>query len=123
MQNIIESLKNKNVEEFLRSVSSLLPPSDDISISLIKLGPHEYVLDRKGVSLVSTSLDEYLPYLSSNEKRIDYTQIPKAVKDRILQDYKNILKQLYDILSAFSRREKDYAQIVQQLGELLNENK
>ncbi|WP_236749097.1 hypothetical protein [Acidianus manzaensis] len=123
MQNVIDSLKNKNAEEFLKAISSLMPPSDDISISLVKLGPHEYVLDRKGVSLVSTSLDEYLPYLSSNEKRIDYSQIPKAVKDRILADYKSILKQLYDILLSFSRRDKNYLTIVNQLGELLNENK
>lgn len=123
MENILKSLKNGNAEEFLQAVASLLPPSDDISISLLKLGPHEYVLDRNGVSIVSTSLEEYLPYLSSNEKRIDYTQIPKSVKDRIMSNTKDILKQLYDILLNYSKRDKRYLDITTRLGEFLNANK
>lgn len=123
MESIINALKTNNVKEFLQIISSLLPSSDDVSITLVKIGTQEYVLDRNGVSVITTSLDEFLPFLSAKEKRLEYMQIPNSVKEKILSNYKDILKQLYDILLNYSKRDKRYSEIASKLGEFLNENK
>lgn len=117
-------LKEKNKDNaifFMKEVSSLIPPSDDFSIFIIKRGPHEYHLDRKGLFIQSVSEDEYLPFLSGTEKRIDFSSFPEdAVKK---MDHIEVLKQLRDILLDFSRRGGEkYTKTAEEVNALIFEN-
>ncbi|EZQ02100.1 MULTISPECIES: hypothetical protein [Acidianus] len=119
MEEIKRALKNGSIENLLNAVSSLLPPSDDVAIEIAKRGVHQYILDRRGFAMVSTNEDEYLPYLSSHEKRLTFSQLPKDVIREI--DPKKILSQLYDILNTYGARNKIYREIAEKVGSILED--
>ncbi|MUN29294.1 hypothetical protein [Sulfuracidifex metallicus] len=117
-------MKEKNKDNaiiFLKEVSKLIPPSDDFSIFLVKRGPHEYHLDRKGLFIQSVSEDEYLPFLSGSEKRVDFSSLPEDAVKKI--DYVDVLKQLRDILLDFSRRGGEkYTKMAEEVNILIFQN-
>jgi len=117
-------MKEKNKDNaiiFLKEVSKLIPPSDDFSIFLVKRGPHEYHLDRKGLFIQSVSEDEYLPFLSGSEKRVDFSSLPEDTVKKI--DYVDVLKQLRDILLDFSRRGGEkYTKMAEEVNILIFQN-
>ena len=116
-EELLSYIKEGKKEEFLKKVSSIMPPSDDVSISLGKMGLYEYVVDRNGFCLIQTAEDEYLPYLSSNEKRISFSQIPKALIEKL--DYLKVLEQLKAIFEQFGGRDKKYLSLAKEVGELI----
>jgi hypothetical protein len=116
-EELFSYIKGGRKEDFLKKVLSILPPSDDVSISLGKMGLYEYVIDRNGFGLIQTAEDEYLPYLSSNEKRIEFRQIPKTLIEKM--DYVNVLEQLKSILEQFGGRDKKYSSLAKEVGELI----
>ncbi|BDC18961.1 hypothetical protein [Acidianus sp. HS-5] len=116
-EELLSYIKEGRKEDFLKRISSIMPPSDDVSISLGKLGLYEYIVDRKGFCLIQTAEDEYLPYLSSNEKRIEFHQIPKSLVDKM--DYTKVLEQLKAILEQFGRRDKKYLSLSKEIGDLI----
>ncbi len=94
LENVINTLKRKKdkevVIEFLKTVRKYLPPSDDFSITLWKSGIYEYILDRNGVAIMRIAEDEYLPYMSAYEKRMDYSQLPDNLVNNL--DWKGVFK-------------------------------
>lgn len=108
--------------DFLKTVARLLPPSDDYGISLTKKGVHEYVLDRRGVVIISLSLEEYLPIFSADSKRIEYNEIPEDVIKVIKTNWKQILGQLRDYLLEYSKIDKKYLEVADQVNSVIFEN-
>ncbi|MCG3108533.1 hypothetical protein L3N51_00815 [Metallosphaera sp. J1] len=98
----------ENLTKVLIEITKLLPPSDDVAITVGKKGTHEYVIDRKGLAIITTSQDEYLPFLSSSEKRISMEQLPDDVAKKVISDISSLLVQLRDILKAQARRNPSY---------------
>ncbi len=121
IRKLTKEKNSENVLNFLHEVMKLLPPSDDFSIFLVKRGPHEYHLDRKGLFIQSISEDEYLPFLSGTEKRVDFSTLPEDALKKI--DQIEILKQLRDILLDFSRRGGEkYAKVAEQINAVIFQN-
>lgn len=122
----LKNMKNKGTKEtiinFLKEVMKLLPPSDDYGISLAKKGTHEYMLDRRGIVVISLSEDEFLPYFSANHKRIDLDKIPDDVLKEIKLNWKNILDQLRDYALEYSRLDKKYLKVADEINSVLFEN-
>jgi len=112
----------ESVLEFLQEVMKLLPPSDDYGVTLARKGLHEYVLDRRGVIIVSLSEDEYLPFFSAEQKRIDLDKIPDEVIKDIKSKWKEILDQLRDYALEYSKFDKKYLKIADEVNGVLFEN-
>ncbi|AKV75018.1 hypothetical protein MsedC_2134 [Metallosphaera sedula] len=105
----------ENLIKVLIEISKLLPPSDDVAITLGKKGTHEYVIDRRGLAIITTSQDEYLPFLSSSEKRISMEQLPDDVAKKVMSDISSLLIQLRDILKAQARRNPSYGSLASEV--------
>jgi len=112
----------ESVLQFLSQAMKLIPPSDDYGVTLVKKGVHEYVLDRKGVVIVSLSQDEYLPFFSAEQKRIDTDKIPDDVIKEIKLKWKEILDQLRDYALDYSKFDKKYLKIADDINGVLFEN-
>ncbi|BFI76223.1 hypothetical protein [Sulfurisphaera ohwakuensis] len=112
----------ESVLQFLREIMKLIPPSDDFGISLSKKGVHEYVLDRNGVVVISLSEDEFLPFFSANHKRIELDKIPDDVLRDIKVNWKNILDQLRDYALEYSKLDKKYLKVADEINGVLFEN-
>jgi len=112
----------ESVLQFLNEAMKLIPPSDDYGVTLVKKGVHEYVLDRKGVVIVSLSQDEYLPFFSAEQKRIDTDKIPDDVIKEIKLKWKEILDQLRDYALDYSKFDKKYLKIADDINGVLFEN-
>ncbi|BBD73764.1 hypothetical protein HS1genome_2153 [Sulfodiicoccus acidiphilus] len=95
----------ESVIAMLQTMSSLMPPSEDFAISLGKRGQHEYLLDRGGPLLVTMTQEEYLPFLTGNQRRIRYDQIPEDVIRSVMSRPREVLDQLRDIYVEQSKRE------------------
>ncbi|QKQ99680.1 hypothetical protein GWK48_04090 [Metallosphaera tengchongensis] len=108
INNLRNSRSKPDVIEMLKEVVKLLPPSDDIAISIGKKGTHEYVIDRNGLSVITTSQDEYLPFLSASEKRLSFDQLPDDVAKKVAQNFQDVLVQLREVLKTYSRRNPKY---------------
>lgn len=108
----------ENTIEFLRAISKLLPPSDDLSISLGKKGTHEYLIDRRGAAVVTTSQDEYLPFFSASEKRINYESIPPDILSKVAKESRNLIAQLSKILKEFSKTSPRYLALASEVEAL-----
>ena len=123
---IIKKMKNKgdrdSVIEFLQAVMKLIPPSDDFGISIAKKGPHEYVLDRRGLAIISLSEDEYLPIFSASEKRIDINALPDDVIKSVKNNWKSILDQLRDYALEYSKIDKKYLKVVDEITDAIFKN-
>ncbi|AWR99652.1 hypothetical protein [Metallosphaera hakonensis] len=119
LRKVVAELKldngKQNLIRVLNEIVKLLPPSDDIAITIGKKGTHEYVVDRKGLAIITTSQDEYLPFLSSSEKRISMDQIPEDVARKAANDINGILAQLMDVLKTHSRRSPKYEAIASEV--------
>ncbi|BDB98974.1 hypothetical protein [Saccharolobus caldissimus] len=124
LQHALSSLKrNKNKENvisFLKLIRKYFPPSDDFSITLWKSGIYEYVLDRRGIAMLRVAEDEYLPYMSAYEKRLDFFQIPENLINNF--DWKSVLKQLRDIVLEYSKRDKNFVKIAEILNDVILKN-
>jgi hypothetical protein len=124
LQHALSSLKrNKNKENvisFLKLIRKYFPPSDDFSITLWKSGIYEYVLDRRGIAILRVTEDEYLPYMSAYEKRLDFFQIPENLINNF--DWKSVLKQLRDIVLEYSKRDKNFVKIAEILNDVILKN-
>lgn len=122
----IKKMKTKgdkeSVLQFLNQAMKLIPPSDDYGVTLVKKGVHEYVLDRKGVVIVSLSQDEYLPFFSAEQKRIDTDKVPDDVIKEIKLKWKEILDQLRDYALDYSKFDKKYLKIADDINGVLFEN-
>ncbi len=105
----------ENLIKVLIEISKLLPPSDDVAITVGKKGTHEYVIDRRGLAIITTSQDEYLPFLSSSEKRISMEQLPDDVAKKFMSDISSLLIQLRDILKAQARRNPSYGSLASEV--------
>ena len=112
----------ESVLKFLQEVMKLLPPSDDYGVTLARRGVHEYVLDRRGVIIISLSQDEYLPFFSAEHKRIDLDKIPDEVIKEIKTKWKEILDQLRDYALEYSKFDKKYLKIADEVNGVLFEN-
>lgn len=123
---LLRKMRNKGDKEsilqFLMEIMKLIPPSDDFGISLSKKGVHEYVLDRHGVIVISLSEDEFLPFFSANHKRIDLDKIPDDVLRDIKVNWKSILDQLRDYALEYSKLDKKYLRVVDEINGVLFEN-
>ncbi|ACP34251.1 conserved hypothetical protein [Sulfolobus islandicus Y.G.57.14] len=124
LENVINTLKRKKdkevVIEFLKTVRKYLPPSDDFSITLWKSGIYEYILDRNGVAIMRIAEDEYLPYMSAYEKRMDYSQLPDNLVNNL--DWKGVLRQLRDIALEYAKRDKNFDKIADMVNHVILEN-
>lgn len=122
----LKKMKTKGDREsvlmFLKEVMKLLPPSDDYGVNLVRKGLHEYVLDRKGVIIISLSEDEFLPYFSAVQKRIDLDKIPDDVIKEIRLKWKEILDQVRDYALEYSKFDKKYLKIADEINNVLFEN-
>ena len=122
----IKKMKTKGDREsvllFLQEVMKLLPPSDDYGVNLVRKGVHEYVLDRKGVIIISLSEDEYLPFFSAAQKRIDLDKIPDEIIKEIKLKWKEILDQIRDYALEYSKFDKKYLKIADEINNVLFEN-
>jgi len=118
LQEMLEKKDEPSVYNFIKCIVNLFPPSDDLSISVIKRGNYEYILDRKGLCLVSLAQDEYLPFFSAAEKRL--TTIPYDIQDYIVNNWKMILKELEKILDQYSKRESTYEKKLEEVKSLVN---
>jgi hypothetical protein len=114
--SILRSQGSKeNTIAFLMAISQLLPPSDDLALSLGKKGTHEYVVDRRGVAVITTSQDEYLPFFSAMEKRINYESIPPDILIKVAREPKELLVQLAKILKDFSKTHPKYSNLASEV--------
>nr|WP_276321673.1 hypothetical protein [Saccharolobus shibatae] len=104
----------------MKTVRKYLPPSDDFSITLWKSGIYEYILDRNGVAIMRIAEDEYLPYMSAYEKRIDYSQLPDNLVNNL--DWKGVLRQLRDIALEYAKRDKNFDKIADMVNHVILEN-
>jgi hypothetical protein len=118
LQEMLEKRNEVSVDNFIKCMINLFPPSDDLSISILKRGNYEYVLDRKGLCLVSLAQDEYLPFFSASEKRL--TTIPHDIVNYIANNWKIILKELEQILDQYSKRESKYKENLEEVKNLVN---
>ncbi|MGC9105234.1 MAG: hypothetical protein ACP5HQ_02255 [Thermoprotei archaeon] len=114
--------KPEAVREFLLAVSSLMPPSTDFGIQIGKRGKQEYYVDHKGFSVILLSEDEYLPYLSSKEIRVEPDKVPEDVLKQARQDYKRILRELLDSLMEYAKRHKEYYKLVEEVNGVVLQN-
>lgn len=123
---IIKKMRTKGDKEiiiqFLKEIMKLLPPSDDYGVTLTKKGVHEYVLDRRGVVIVSLSQDEFLPYFSAEHKRVEFEKIPDEVLKDIKNKWKEILDQLRDYALEYSKFDKKYLKLADDINGVLFEN-
>ncbi|MBP1358312.1 MAG: hypothetical protein JZD40_07530 [Sulfolobus sp.] len=123
---IIKKMRTKGDKEtiikFLKEIMKLLPPSDDYGVTLTKKGVHEYVLDRRGVVIVSLSQDEFLPYFSAEHKRVEFDKIPDEVLKDIKNKWKEILDQLRDYALEYSKFDKKYLKLADDINGVLFEN-
>jgi len=110
----------ESVLRVVRAISLILPRSEDVAVSLGKRGPHEYLLDYKGPLLVSTSQEEYLPFLTGNQRRIDFAQLPDEILKILSSKPRELLDQVRDILVEESRR-KDMSSTLDQLMQIILE--
>jgi len=122
LKKMLKKGDKESVLQFLKEVSSLLPPSDDFGISLAKKGVHEYILDRRGVAIISLSEDEYLPYFSANEKRIKLEDIPEDILLKVKDNWKEILDQLRDYLLDYGKIDKRYIKLADEVNSVIFEN-
>ncbi|MEM3281283.1 MAG: hypothetical protein QW440_04955 [Saccharolobus sp.] len=120
LRNLKKNKSKENIIEFLKLIVKYLPPSDDFSITLWKSGIYEYILDRNGVAIVRVSEDEYLPYMTAYEKRIDYKQLPDNIVNNF--DWKAILKQLRDLALEYAKRDKNFKKIENMLNDAILKN-
>ncbi|MEM0015821.1 MAG: hypothetical protein QW550_02655 [Saccharolobus sp.] len=120
LRNLKKNKSKENIIEFLKLIVKYLPPSDDFSITLWKSGIYEYILDRNGVAIVRVSEDEYLPYMTAYEKRIDYKQLPDNIVNNF--DWKAILKQLRDLALEYAKRDKNFEKIANMLNDAILKN-
>jgi len=118
LQEMLEKKDETSVYNFIKCVISFFPPSDDLSISILKRGNYEYILDRKGLCLVNLVQDEYLPFFSAEEKRL--TTIPHDISIYIANNWKVILKELEKILDQYSKRESLYKEKLEEVKNLVN---
>ncbi|MEM3329860.1 MAG: hypothetical protein QXD56_07390 [Saccharolobus sp.] len=120
LRNLKKNKSKENIIEFLKLIVKYLPPSDDFSITLWKSGIYEYILDRNGIAIVRVSEDEYLPYMTAYEKRIDYKQLPDNIVNNF--DWKAILKQLRDLALEYAKRDKNFEKIANMLNDAILKN-
>ncbi|MEM0091769.1 MAG: hypothetical protein QXF93_05970 [Saccharolobus sp.] len=120
LRNLKKNKSKENIIEFLKLIVKYFPPSDDFSITLWKSGIYEYILDRNGVAIVRVSEDEYLPYMTAYEKRIDYKQLPDNIVNNF--DWKAILKQLRDLALEYAKRDKNFEKIANMLNDAILKN-
>ncbi|MEM0363184.1 MAG: hypothetical protein QXR34_00980 [Saccharolobus sp.] len=120
LRNLKKNKSKENIIEFLKLIVKYFPPSDDFSITLWKSGIYEYILDRNGVAIVRVSEDEYLPYMTAYEKRIDYKQLPDSIVNNF--DWKAILKQLRDLALEYAKRDKNFEKIANMLNDAILKN-
>ncbi|MEM4884927.1 MAG: hypothetical protein QXO77_05450 [Saccharolobus sp.] len=120
LRNLKKNKSKENIIEFLKLIVKYVPPSDDFSITLWKSGIYEYILDRNGVAIVRVSEDEYLPYMTAYEKRIDYKQLPDNIVNNF--DWKAILKQLRDLALEYAKRDKNFEKIANMLNDAILKN-
>ncbi len=124
LENLIDALKKnkskENVIAFLEAIRKYFPPSDDYSITLWKAGVYEYVLDRNGIAMLRVAEDEYLPYMTGYEKRINPNTLPENIINNF--DWKSVLKQLRDITLEYSRRDKNFEKITNMLNDAIFKN-
>ncbi|AEB94315.1 MULTISPECIES: hypothetical protein [Metallosphaera] len=111
----------ENLIKVLNEICRILPPSDDISISIGKKGAHEYVLDRKGLAIITTSLDEYLPYLSSSEKRISMEQLPDDLAKKAITDLGSIITQVRDVFRSQAKRNARYKALADEVDNIVKD--
>ena len=129
MEELISAIKKmktkgdkESVIDFLKIVMKLIPPSDDIGISLAKKGTHEYVLDRRGLAIISLSEDEYLPFFSASEKRVELDSLPDDVAKIVRNNWKEILDQLRDYVLDYSKIDKRYSKVVDEITDAVFKN-
>ncbi|BFH72628.1 hypothetical protein SJAV_05720 [Sulfurisphaera javensis] len=129
MNELSQSLKKMKIKgdkesilQFLREVMRLLPPSDDFGITITKKGVHEYVLDRQGIVVISLSEDEFLPYFSANHKRIDIDKVPDDVLKEVKEKWKEILDQLRDYAIEYSKLDKKFLKVADEVNGVIFEN-
>ncbi|MEM0373355.1 MAG: hypothetical protein QXV69_04395 [Sulfolobaceae archaeon] len=126
LSEIIAQIKRKwsreAVLKFLNEVRSLLPPSEDFGISLIKKGVHEYVLDKQGIVIISLNQDEYLPFFAARGKRIDLEKLSDDILLEISKNWRNIISQLRDILLEYGRRDDKYLKVAEEITGIIFEN-
>ena len=120
LRNLKKNKSKENIIEFLKLIVKYFPPSYDFSITLWKSGIYEYILDRNGVAIVRVSEDEYLPYMTAYEKRIDYKQLPDSIVNNF--DWKAILKQLRDLALEYAKRDKNFEKIANMLNDAILKN-
>ena len=120
LRNLKKNKSKENIIEFLKLIVKYFPPSDDFSITLWKSGIYEYILDRNGIAIVRVSEDEYLPYMTAYEKRIDYKQLPDNIANNF--DWKAILKQLRDLALEYAKRDKNFEKIANMLNDAILKN-
>ncbi|MEM3516050.1 MAG: hypothetical protein QW281_05370 [Saccharolobus sp.] len=120
LRNLKKNKSKENIIEFLKLIVKYLPPSADFSITLWKSGIYEYILDRNGIAIVRVSEDEYLPYMTAYEKRIDYKQLPDNIVNNF--DWKAILKQLRDLALEYAKRDKNFEKIANMLNDAILKN-
>jgi hypothetical protein len=126
LELVIKKMRTKgdkeSVIEFLKTLMKLIPPTDDIGISLAKKGTHEYILDRKGLAIISLSEDEYLPFFSASEKRVELESLPDEVAKNIKNNWRNILDQLRDYVLDYSKIDKKYLKVVDEITDAVFKN-
>lgn len=116
---MLEKKDKESVEEFISSLTKYFPPSDDVSITVLKKGSHEYVIDRRGMFVVSISQDEYLPFMSASEKRV--TSVPKDVMDKIISSWKDILVELLKLLEEYVKKYPNLSAKLNEVKEVANQ--
>jgi hypothetical protein len=107
---------------FLEEIRKLIPPSDDYGITLFRKGSYEYVLDRRGLVMISLNQDEYLPYFSARSKRIGIESLSEEMLKSIKNNWKDILAQLRDIALDYSKRDNKYLKVVDEITGVIFEN-
>ncbi|MBW9141396.1 MAG: hypothetical protein K1T65_06880 [Candidatus Aramenus sp.] len=119
LNKMLEKKDKESVEKFVSSLTNYFPPSDDVSITVLKKGNHEYVIDRRGMFVVSISQDEYLPFMSASEKRV--TSVPKDVMDKIISSWKDILVELVKLLEEYVKKYPSLSAKLNEVKEVVNQ--
>lgn len=98
--NKIENINRKeDVIYIMKEIMKFLPKSTDIGITIGELGKMMYVLSYDGLYSIMAITDEYLPFMTSNEKRIPIDSINENITNLFIKNRDNIVKQLREILS------------------------
>ncbi len=119
LNHMLERKDSESVEEFVSYITKYFPPSDDVSITVLKKGNHEYVIDRRGMFVVSISQDEYLPFMSASEKRL--TSIPKEVSEKIITSWREILTELLKLLEEYAKKYPNWASKIDEVKDVVSQ--